>query len=746
MMKPLLTRSAFHGAITAVAVLGVARPLQAQAVRVLVTCAADTTGTAVAGATVRVLEAARTARSGADGCARFAELPRTTVRVVVTRPGFRPVTSTVLPVLAASDTLRVVLHPAAVALGAVQVSATPLATRTFDAPQATATMDDAALRTARAPSLGETIARMPGVQNQSLGPEIGKPVIRGLTGNRVLVVANGQRQEFQQWGEDHAPNIELPDAAAIEVVRGPASVLYGSDALGGVANVIARPLPDALGRDAFTQARLRAGYVTNNAAPEGSIALEGARGALGWRTSLAGQIASDLHTPNGPLRNSAYDMVGGGAALGARGAWGSAQVEYSGKRERPSIAEDPQVDPLYSGYQRISTDLIRTEARMQFGADRLELGVGLQHNTRAEFASRSAAEPTTALDARTLTADARFLHAPRFGLEGAFGLSYSALTFEGGGLEPLLPAYRWHDVGLYAFEQWRGGQFDLAAGLRGDVRSLATGPSTALSLTAQRKDWTALSGNLGAVWHAAEGVALVANAGRGFRAPQPSELYANGVHQGTLAYEIGDPALDVERSLNMEVGLRVERTAWHAEFTAYRNAINGFIYYRPTGVREPRTGFEIFRFTQGRALIKGFEGSATWQVQRHLEVTAGADLSLGTNESLGTPLPFMPPLRFLYGATWRDLRVGRGVLATLGVSGEQVARQDRPDVAEVAPAAFHVLDLQGGLELPGARGPVHLDVLLRNAGDASYSRPLNRFKGFAREMGRHLVLRVTVPL
>ncbi len=746
MQKPLLTLSARRLALAGAAVLVATPSARAQGVRLLVTCGADTTGAPVAGATVRVLEAARTARTGADGCARFAELPHTTVRVVVTRPGFRPVSRTVMPVLALTDTLHVVLQPAVVALGAVQVSATPLATRVFDAPQATATMDETVLRTARAPSLGETIARMPGVQNQSLGPEIGKPVIRGLTGNRVLVVANGQRQEFQQWGEDHAPNIELPDAAAIEVVRGPASVLYGSDALGGVANVIARPLPDALGRDPFMQARLRAGYVTNNSAPEGSIALEGARGAFGWRTSLAGQVAGDLRTPAGPLRNSAYDMVGGGGAVGARGAWGSAQLEYSGKRERPAIAEDPLVDPLYSGFQRISTDLVRAEARLQLGADRLELGVGLQHNKRAEFASRGAADATTALDARTLTADARLLHAPRFGLEGAFGISYSALTFEGGGLEPLLPAYRWHDVGLYAFEQWRGGQFEFAAGLRGDIRSLATAPSTALSLAPQQKDWTALSGNLGAVWHAADGIALVANLGRGFRAPQPSELYANGVHQGTLAYEIGDPALDVERSLNIEAGLRVERTDWHAEVTAYRNAIDGFIYYRPTGVREPRTGFEIFRFTQGRALISGFEGSATWQVRRNLEVTAGADLSLGTNESLVTPLPFMPPLRLLYGATWRDLRVGRGVLATLGVSGEQMMRQTRPDVAEVAPAGFHMFDLQGGLELPGARGPVHLDVLLRNAGDVTYSRPLNRFKGFAREMGRHLVLRVTVPL
>jgi iron complex outermembrane receptor protein len=192
---------------------------------------------------------------------------------------------------------------------------------------------------------------------------------------------------------------------------------------------------------------------------------------------------------------------------------------------------------------------------------------------------------------------------------------------------------------------------------------------------------------------------------------------------------------------------------WHAhdvvaEANVFRNAVDGFIYYRPTGEREPVSGFEIFRFTQGEALLVGFESSVRWRPARRLELMLGADGTRGTNRTLDVPLPFMPPLRALFGVALDDVRLpglGDAPRAAFAFRGESMARQSRPDPAEHAPAGFTRLDLEGALTVPTRRGDLTVDLQLRNLTDATYVRPLNRFKGFASEMGRNLLVRVGVP-
>jgi iron complex outermembrane receptor protein len=474
---------------------------------------------------------------------------------------------------------------------------------------------------------------------------------------------------------------------------------------------------------------------------------EGAAGGFGWRAQLGAMGGSDLRTPAGPLANSGFRSLAGSVAAGARGTWGSAQVTWTRKGERFEVAEDPAVDPGFTGYQDVRTDRVRAESRLPLGRQRLELGVGMERNERSEFASAGATAPTTGLRAQLVTADARLFHAPLGPVEGAVGVSFSRLGFEDFGRERFLPDYDWWNVGVYAFEQASLGPLAVAAGLRLDHR-VQDARASALAPGGERRDWTALSGNFGVVVPLTADLGLVANVGRGFRAPQPTELYANGIHQGTLAFEVGDPSLGVERSLNLEAGLRWHARSVAAEVNVYRNAVDGFIYYRPTGEREPESGFEIFRFTQGEALLTGFEGSVRWRPARRLELMLGADAVRGTNRTLDVPLPFMPPFRALWAVAVDDVRLpglGRRPRAAFALRGESMARQSRPDPEEFAPDGFTRLDLEATLAVPSRRGDVTLDVQLRNLTDASYARPLNRFKAFAREMGRNVVFRVGVP-
>ena len=210
----------------------------------------DTTGSPLGQVRVTILEANRTTTTDLDGRYAIPAIPTGTYGVSFALVGYAPQVMRVV-VRDTDVTLDATLEPTLIELPDLQVTATPLATTSLTSPQPVSVLSGADVQEHRAASLGETISELPGVHSFSTGSGIGKPVIRGLSSTRVLVLENGQRVESQQWGDQHGPQVEAAEASRIEVIRGPASVLYGSDAIGGVVNVITSPLPDAIGRTAF---------------------------------------------------------------------------------------------------------------------------------------------------------------------------------------------------------------------------------------------------------------------------------------------------------------------------------------------------------------------------------------------------------------------------------------------------------------------------------------------------------------
>ncbi|HET7599340.1 MAG TPA: TonB-dependent receptor, partial [Gemmatimonadales bacterium] len=292
--------------------------------------------TPLADVRITVGEGRRSATTGPDGRYTIANLPTGTYSIAFALVGYAPEVRRVT--LGAADVeLNVELRPSAVELPEVQITATPLATTPLTSPQPTAVLGDAALRVAQAPSLGETLSGVAGVHSLSTGVGIGKPVIRGLTANRVLVLDNGVRVEDQQWGDEHSPNVETAGADRIEVIRGPASVLYGSDALGGVINVVPRELPDAQGRAPFVTGKVSAAYTSNNREPDATLLAEAASGGVGGRVTLTGRASSDVRTPDYILWNSGNRAAGGSGAVGYHGTWGSLSGAYTQRNERISL-------------------------------------------------------------------------------------------------------------------------------------------------------------------------------------------------------------------------------------------------------------------------------------------------------------------------------------------------------------------------------------------------------------------------
>lgn len=705
----------------------------------------DSTGAPVVDAQIVLLEAHRSAHTDADGRWRLERVPEGIYGLSITAIGFRPSIGRVT-VRGADLRHDIVLARTRIELPPIQTTATPLATSALDSPQPLSVLGGEALAAKQAPSLGAVLDGLPGLRNNSTGAGIGKPVIRGLGSNRVLVLDDGQRMETQQWGDEHAPNVETATAERIEVIRGPASVLYGSDALGGVINVVQRDLPDGADGPRL-RGRLSAGYASNGRAPDGNALLEGASGVFGFRGTISGRSQRDLATPGGNLANSGLSMAGGSFAAGVHGGWGALTASLTRRDERLEIHEDPAEAPDATGYQRIGATRTKLAGNVTLGgASRLEFDVGLERNRRREFEDADATDVALGLLSKTTTANAHLHLAASAKAAGVVGVSFLRTAFSKFGEETLIPNSTTTGLGVFGFEQVETGRWQLSFGARYDHRTLDNASDDVLGLDAGTRDYHSVTGNVGVLYRLAEPLALVVNAGRGFRAPSPFELFSNGVHEGTVRFERGDPTLKNETSFNVDVALRVQSGAVRAEIGAFRNAITNYIYPRPTGTTDPESGFQIYDVSQGDALLTGVEGSLEYHPTTWLHLRAGGDYTRGQNTTLDLPLAFVAPLRVTASARLEGKGGALFASPYLELGGETNAKQTRLDPEDVAPDGYTIANLGAGVTLANGRRPVQVDVQVRNLFDASYRAFLSRYKLYADDPGRSAMLRVSLGL
>jgi iron complex outermembrane recepter protein len=721
----------------------------------------DSLGAPIPEVRVTIIEANRSTVTDAEGGYLVPDLPAGTFGVSFAAIGFAPTVRRVI--VRGPVTLDVTMRRSLVELPDVQVTASPLASASLNSPQPTSILGADNLATAQAASLGETLEVLPGVRSWSTGPGIGKPVIRGVSGNRVLVLANGQRTETQQWGDEHSPNVETADAERVEVIRGPASVLYGSDALGGVVNVVPRELPDATARSAIVRGRAVGSYRSAGRSPDGALMIEGAQGRVGFRGSLAGRTSDDLRTPRGPLFNSENEAFSGAGAFGVRGSWGSAVASYAQRNERIEIHENPAEDPAATPFQRVTDNRARFSLMLPVGAgSRLETHAGFQRNNRREFEDGAAGDDDVAVGllSKLYTTDVHYHHPALGRWVGLVGVQGIFHTFGRYGEELLIPESDGFNVGVFAFEQAEYGRFILSAGARFEHRRLdveagAVGRETRqIVVDGQTRTYNSLTGNLGALYRATDRVALVLNLGRGFRAPSTFDLFSFGVHEGTQQFDIGDPTLTNETSLNADLALRIESETLAGEIAGFVNMVDGFIYPQPTGVFDENpadpeaSGNQEYRISQGDARFAGFEASLDWHPASWVELHGGADYVWAENRTLDQPLPWIPPFRATYGVRLLRTTVGPLVDGYLSVGGESNARQTRVDPNELSPGVepppgYTLVNLGAGFAIPIPRRRIGVDVTISNLFDAEYTRFLSRYREYALDQGRSVLVRVS---
>src|SRR5213083_2274805 len=649
----------------------------------------DRDGHAVAGATVVVVELHRVALTQTDGRFRFADLPARSYTVTVRRLGFAP---TARPVaVSGPTTLDLILERTSVWVEPVTVTATRAPLDVLSSPLPTEALSEDRLRRAQNVSLAHALAELPGINALTTGQQIGKPVIRGLAGPRVLVLEDGSRLEDYSWSDEDGPSVDARLAQRVEVIRGPSSVLYGSDALGGVVNVIPAELPDANGGPRMIRTGFEVSGATNNAEVEAAARIEGASGAWAWRAFGIGRAAGSLHTPAGELDNTGFGALNGEAAVGRRGAGGSTTLRYTRyagefklleANERPSGAEEGGPE------RKLSDDRVQLAGDYRVGSLRLETRAQWQRHSLVEVSDTGTSPTGTPLEGtafdlllNTTSLDVLAHHGAGSAVRGTVGVSGLYQTNETRGPIPLVPDARTRSAAAFVFEQATHGRWSALAGGRIDVRRLSADGNATLAVAPQQRHYTDWSGDAGLVYRPIETVSLAANVGRAWRAPTLFELFSNGPHLGEARYEIGDANLEPETGTNVDLAARWQSSRVRAELAGYRNAVARFIYITPTGsfaFLTPTDSLPVYRYRQADALLLGGEAAAEVEVAAPLTLRARADAVRGTNRATNEPLPLVPPARAALGAELH--RAGgsrRADRAYAGVEVEAATRQTR---------------------------------------------------------------------
>jgi iron complex outermembrane receptor protein len=706
----------------------------------------DSEGAPVSGARVLAVEAQRSVLTGEDGGFSLQGLPAGTQTLEIRRLGYR--TSLVTVELPRSGLLRVTLVESPLALEPLNVTVARGPLDASSSPLATATLDEAKMDREVSISLAQTLEQLAGVRNLSTGQEIGKPVIRGLSGARVLVLSDGIRLEDYAWSNEDGPAVDAAMADRIEVIRGPASVLYGANAVGGVVNVISAPLPEAVDGERFVRGEVESHFASNNRETGLLLRGEGAGGPWGWRATVTGRLAEALHTPEGELENTGFGAVNAEAAAVRRASWGSltARFTHHGGEfkllEEDAPAGGPELEE--EGPERkLNDERLQLHANVPLGDKRLEARVQGQLHHIIEMEDDPNALPERVeveifnLTLTTGLGEVLLHHSLGAGSEGTVGVTGTLQSSTTDGIIPIIPGADRQSGGLFVVERLTRGPWTLMGAARGDVSGVETDD-------APKRAFGAVTWSAGASWRAADGVYVSGNLGRSWRAPTLFELYASGPRIGEGRYEIGRGDLDEERSIDVDLGVRWSRGRFHGLLSAYRNDFDGFIFPQPTA--QIIDGYQVFRHEQAEAVLTGGEASLEVEPSPWISLSARGEYTRGTNTTRDEPLPLIPPLRIVGGAEIHAARSGAERWSYLGVEVEHVAAPDRLNPYDTDVDAYTLLHASAGIRGMLLGRSMRLDLTGHNLLDESYRDFLSRYKRFALDPGRSVILRWRVSL
>ena len=583
-----------------------------------------------------------------------------------------------------------------------------------------------------APSIGEMLDGSPGVSMRSFGSAPSRPVIRGLDGDRVLILQNGERMgDLSETAADHAIAMEPLAAERIEVVRGPASLLYGSSAIGGVINVFSHDLPRDW--DPGTSGSFSTQGATVNRLGAGLLQMQ--QGSENWAFSGRGSFreAGNVRTPSGLLPQSFLSSNDFAAGSGYRkdqfqtgAALSVMNLDYGLPEGFDNSDERVELNTTRYQFQNISSRkfdgfLNEAELRIQTNHyDHAELVFSGLTTGQEDLSLGLTFEQTSVSSSFTVT------NGKKGAIEsGAFGISGFWRDLNVGGEEALTPDAQNFFLAGFLFEEF--GLNDLVTlqtGTRLEFRKMV--PQTNelfrdLSLFDERNDLI-FSGSVGLNVKPLQNLEIGTQFARAFRTPTVEELFSNSPHPGNGTFDVGDPNLENETSLGMDLFIRYSSSRWSFEAAGFANRIDNFVKFTPTGEVDERSDLPVFEYSPADALLAGFEFTSVVQLSDRWKSSLIVDFVRGRERgSEQNPLPFMPPLRTTFelnydqGNWWAESKL------------RIVDSQNRVAPDEETTAGYALLGLKAGYRFE-AYGNQSVILRLDNAFNEKYRDHLTRIE------------------
>ncbi len=742
----------------------------------------DSEGQALAYAHLHIPDLRLTATTDAAGQACFEQIAPGSYVAEVHYPGYARTTVTLAFTAEGSVKVEVVLRN--YSLESVVITGRSLATEARRSPQANVSIGGEALRRQGGTNVVEALTVLPGVSGLGTGPAVMKPIIRGLSYNRVVTIGpTGLRQEGQQWGDEHGLEVDPYSVERAEVLKGPASLAYGSDALGGVLHLQAAPLPTEGAREGLIQAD----YQTNGGLA--GLSARYARGFRGW--TLGGQVSGRTSSPyqnraDGRVLNTSFNELSARLTVGLQRSWGFSTLSASTFRQQwglPEGARDSATGRFLGLYNRGGVDTeeiaadedLRSYAPMfpqqlirhhtvawathaTLGRSRLVSTIGYQLNQRGEFESavEGTEHPALGWNLHTATYDVKLVLPSIWGgwvpTVGVGGMWQTSINI--GEEEFLTPDYRLFDLGGFALLERKWARLTVSGGLRVDSRSITADALTLDSVpkfTAFERTFSAVTGSLGLSYAVTPQLIVKANVARGYRAPNIAELAANGAHEGTLRYEYGNPDLKPEASLQGDLGVEW-RTDWVTlSASAFYNHIANYIFVEKLlaagggdsipDASEPEN--LAYRFVQAdQARLFGGEFGVALTPAPLPGLTLESAFSLVRGRTVGVLaegdstrfLPFIPAPRLRTELRYERRRAtGRVQSWFVSANYDHFFEQDEFLAAagtELGAAAYGLLGASAGMTLADAKGKPRMSVILigQNLTDAIYQNHLSRLR------------------
>lgn len=617
------------------------------------------TGEALPGVTLYIPDLKTGTVSSADGTYKIDHLPQAKILLQISFIGYKTIVEMID--LATTATKDFTLEASAKEINEIVITGLSQAGEKNRTPTPINLVSRTQLLQNSSTNIIDAIAKQPGVSQITSGSGISKPVIRGLGYNRVVVVNDGIRQEGQQWGDEHGIEIDEFSVNKIEILKGPASLSYGSDAIAGVINMLTAPtLPEGK-----INGNLICNYQTNNGLIGYSGNVKGNLKGFIWDMRYSNKQTHAYQNKNdGYVFNSGYKENNIAAIAGLNKSWGYSHLHFSMYQLIPGIIEGDRdsltgkfIKPIalndstetseiatnndfknyqpYIPFQKINHYKVALNNNFVFGHGNIKAIVGFQQNHRQEYADvLTPGNYGLYFLLNTINYDLRYTLPEINYFNISIGVNGMQQSSQNKGIEFLIPEYSLFDVGMFSLIKKSFKKLDISGGVRYDIRSQngkdlfvdANGKKAEIRDSTTHHQFTAfdatfsgISASIGVTYQFNENMYAKLNAARGYRAPNIGEIGSNGVHEGTIRYEIGNPKLKAENSFQTDAAFGLNTEHITAEVDVFNNTITNYIFSRKLtsvyGGDSLSQGYATFQFVSGNANLMG--GEITIDIHPH---------------------------------------------------------------------------------------------------------------------------------